>query len=439
MDLPNCISSEILDSIGEGIYTIDKKFKISFMNKAAEEILGVKREKVIGKFCKHVFSSEECLDKCPISKVLDSGKNVYDHITKFYHQNGISKNVRVNASLLHNSDNEIIGGVVSFRDLSNDESSVLKSKTMQDFYGIVGQSKPMLELYDLVTEIGGTCASVLIQGESGTGKEMFANAIQASSQRNKMPFIKVNCSVFPPQLLASELFGHVKGAFTDAIQNRKGRFEIADKGTLFLDEVAEMPLSMQLQLLRVLHEGTFERVGESLTRSVDVRVIAATNKELDTAINDGSFREDLFYRLNVIPMHIPALRERRADIPHLVNYFVEKFSSNYHKEIQEVDDEAMDYLTAYNWPGNVRELENAIEYSFIRTHNDDVITAKKLPANIRQKNGKFFTTGDNKFSERDEILETLKKHHWNKSKAADELRMGRTTLWRKMKSMGIET
>jgi transcriptional regulator with PAS, ATPase and Fis domain len=270
---------------------------------------------------------------------------------------------------------------------------------------------------------------------------MIANAIQESSHRKDKPFIKVNCSVFSPQLLASEIFGHVKGAYTGADRNRAGRFELANKGTIFLDEVAEMPLQMQIQLLRVLQEGTFERVGESVTREVDVRIIAATNIDLAKALEEGKFREDLYYRLNVIPIKIPPLKERVEDIPYLVKFFILKYSRLSKKEITDIEDDALDLLLRYHWPGNVRELENAIEFAFARTTNQSVIQSCKLPANVRNdylcdektvKSQIFHNKHAN-------LIELLEKYHWNKTKVAKELGIGRTTLWRKMRNMGLET
>ena len=250
----------------------------------------------------------------------------------------------------------------------------------------------------------------------------------------------MNCSIFPPQLLASELFGHVKGAFTGAIKDRMGRFEIAHTGTIFLDEVVEMPVEMQLQLLRVLQEGTFERVGESLTRNVDVRVIAATNKNIKEALDSGILRDDLYYRLNVIPIEVPPLRDRTDDIPYLVKHFISKFSLLYNKNVQEIEDSAIEILFNYSWPGNIRELENVIEYAIARTKSNEIIQTSKLPSKLSQSGFKNKTkTFTLEGQEGVELLQLLQKHHWNKSKVAQELGIGRTTLWRKMKSHGLDT
>lgn len=434
------ITKDILDSIGEGVFTVDKNFRITFFNRAAEKMTGFNRLEVLGRFCKNVFNSSSCMQQCPIAQVLESGENIFGHECKLLHQNGRSFSVKLNSAVLYNTENEPDGGVISFRDMSEFEALALHLTQAQQFKGMVANSKAMHEIFQLVEEIADSDASVLIQGESGTGKEMVANAIQESSQRKNEPYIKVNCSIFSPQLLASELFGHVKGAFTGAIKDRKGRFEIAHKGTIFLDEVAEIPLETQLQLLRVLQEGTFERVGESISRKVDVRVIAATNKNLKRALENGEFRNDLYYRLNVIPIEIPPLRDRLEDVPHLVKHFIQKYSLIYKKNVKDIDDDALDILLRYHWPGNVRELENILEYAFARSKKEETIQLSKLPTKICQNLSSPFTKLNHNLPEKEEIeiIQLLNKYHWNRSLVAKELGIGRTTLWRKMKKFGLE-
>ena len=434
------ITNDILDSVSEGIFTVDKSFRINFFNSAAEKILGYKREEIVGKFCKYVFKSNVCNTACPIASVLESGKDIGGQETRLKHQNGHTVSIRLNAAVLRSADESPIGGVISFRDVTEIEKMKNLLSSSGDYFGVVGHSKEMQKIFDLIDEISDSDAAVLIQGPSGTGKEMIANAIQQSSKRKDRPFVKINCSVFSPQLLASELFGHVRGAFTGASRDRPGRFELAHNGTIFLDEVAEMPLQMQVQLLRILQEGTFERVGESVTRKVNIRVMAATNIDLEKALGEGKFREDLYYRLNVIPVKIPALRDRLEDIPYLVRHFIDKYSNINRKEINDIEDEALDVLLSYDWPGNVRELENAIEYAFARTAKDSVIQTCKLPANIRQnhtcgKNGPSPTAVGGELTL---IMDLLEKHRWNKTKVAKELGVGRTTLWRKLQQYGIE-
>ncbi len=443
MPINDNLKDHILESIGEGVFTVDKSFKINFFNKAAEKITGYDREEVLGKFCKHVFRSKLCFTDCPIALALKSKNTIYDFESHIQTKEGPNKPIRMNSAVLYNESKDPTGGIISFRDIS--ELTGLKQCLSEDtnFHGVIGHSKEMQEIFELIREISESSAPVMIQGESGTGKEMIANAIQKTSNRNKEPFVKINCAVFPSNLLASELFGHVKGAFTDAIKDRNGRFEIADKGTIFLDEVAEMPPQMQLQLLRVLQEGAFERVGESITRKVNVRVIAATNIDINEALKSGTLREDLFYRLSVIPIIIPPLRDRMDDVVPLVAHFLKKFSFIYKKDIKEIDDKALELLLSYKWPGNIRELENVIEYAFVRTKNSNIIESVKLPDSIRNSNASPFgmrekhSFADNG-GEAAKLLGLLESNHWNRSHVAKELGIGRTTLWRKLKKYGLD-
>jgi len=440
MAIDKSLTDDILDSIGEGLFTVDSNFKINYFNRAAERITGINRENALGKFCKYIFKSGLCYKNCPIARVLESGENLYDVESEIRNEDGTLVPIKLNAAVLRNVEDEPVGGVISFRDLSDLELMKKKLIEQSDFYGIVGHSKAMHEIFQLIEEISDSDATVLIQGDSGTGKEMIANAIQETSLRKDKPFVKVNCSVFSDQLLASELFGHVKGAFTGAIKDRPGRFEVANNGTLFLDEVAEMPLPMQLKLLRVLQEGTFERVGESVTRRVDVRVIAATNKDLKKTLKEGTFREDLFYRLNVIPIEIPPLKQRIEDIPYLVKHFISKFSLIYKKDIQDIEDQALDLILRYEWPGNIRELENAIEYAFARTRDKNSIESCKLPPTIRQDIS-CYDKQPTQLAQQDDdtkLVKLLEQYHWNKTRVAKELGVGRSTLWRKLKKMEWE-
>ncbi len=430
------LNKDILDSLGEGVITVDKDFRVTLFNRAAEIITGYKRDEVAGRLCKLVFDCELCETKCPIGLVLETNQNIYDFSSNILLKDGSRKSIKLNAAILKNGDGIPTGGVISFTDLSEIEAIKEDRKSMTTFYGIIGHSKAMQQIFELIKEISESDAAVLVQGESGTGKEMIANAIQATSRRKGKPFVKVNCSVFPENLLASELFGHVKGAFTDAIKDRPGRFELADGGTLFLDEVAEMPLQTQIQLLRVLQEGAFERVGESMPRKSNVRVIAATNINIEKALNTGKLREDLYYRLNVIPVVIPSLRERKEDIPYLVKYFIEDYSKVYRKDINDITNFALDILMNYNWPGNVRELENVIEYAIVRTKEMQIITKESLPSSLGHR--PITKSLDQKVYKKEsaaEIVQLLEKHHWNKTKVAKELGIGRTTLWRMLKDL----
>lgn len=427
----------ILDSLAEAVFTVDKEFRVTFFNNVAEKLMGVKREEVIGEYCKNVFQSELCSITCPIANVLQSGKSVFDMESKIQCKNGIIP-IKLNAAVLKNEDNEPIGGVISFRDItySNKIQQQLESSTQ--FFGLIGKSKKMKEIFELISEIARSNASVFIRGETGTGKELVAEAIVKTSLRKDKKFVKVNCSVIPPTLLASELFGHSKGAFTDAIKDRIGRFEHADGGTIFLDEISEISYEMQTQLLRILQEGTFERLGESVSRKVNVRVIAASNKKVEELISLGKFREDLFYRLNVVPIEIPPLRERKEDIPLLVKHFITEFATLYNKEVDDIDDDALDFLLKWDYPGNIRELKNIIEFSIIRVKERKSICACNIPKYLRENLSCNDNSEDsiNKLNT-SQLIFLLEKHHWNKTKVAEELGVNRTTVWRRMKAMGL--
>jgi len=441
MDLKDSLTRDILNSISEGLFTVDKNFKINFFNKAAERITGYQQENVLGKFCKYICRSDLCMTKCPMTTVLESGKSVKDLEGTIKNQNGRPIYIRLNATILEGNDENPVGGVISFQDISELHNLKNPTENGRSFHGMIGHGKRMQEIFELIDEISDSDASVLIQGESGTGKEMIANAIQQTSQRRDQEFIKINCSVFSPQLLASELFGHVKGAFTGAIKDRPGRFEIADKGTLFLDEIAEMSAEMQIQLLRVLQEGGFERVGESITRYTDVRVIAATNRNLESMLKSDRFREDLYYRLNVIPIFVPPIRHRTEDVPFLIKHFLTKFSRIYDKPILDIDNEMLDAFIRYSWPGNIRELENAIEHAFALTKSGSRLEWNKLPVNIRENipgrgQHQLYQSANGEVIR---ILDLLEKHHWNRTKVSKILGIGRTTLWRKLREYQIES
>ncbi|RMH65582.1 MAG: sigma-54-dependent Fis family transcriptional regulator [Calditrichaeota bacterium] len=325
------------------------------------------------------------------------------------------------------------------------ENEFLLNKLQQkyDFTNIIGKTAKIKDLLELVRDVAVTNATVLIRGESGTGKELIANAIHYNSQRMKRPFIKVNCAVLAESLLESELFGHVKGAFTGAIKDKVGRFELANGGTLFLDEIGDISLKMQSQLLRVLQYGEFERVGGTETMKVDVRIIAATNKNLEEAMEKGEFRQDLFYRLNVIPITVPPLRERREDIQYLVSHFIEKFNKIYGKNIREITPKAMSILKNYDYPGNIRELENLIE-RIVVLNRGEVIDVNNLPAIVpsgSQENGHLNTEGGltqavEEF-ERKLILQALEENGYNKVQTAKALKINRSTFNSKLKKYNI--
>ncbi len=440
----------IIDNMVDGLFVVDKDRKITFWNKAAEDILGYKKEDIIGKTC-DILKSPTCMG----SKIADK----YGQCSLFCNEkisrkqcivtakDGKTKYLLKNAQLVRDQENEIIGGVESIVDITDQiekerEINLLRQKLKgrTSFCRIIGNHYTMQNIYELIELAKDSNSSVLIQGESGTGKELVAHAIHYSSYRKTDPFLKVNCAALSENLLESELFGHVKGSFTDAIRDRKGRFEDANGGTIFLDEIGDLPLSVQVKLLRVLQEKEFERVGDNKPIKVDVRIIAATNKDLPSLIADGQFREDFFYRLNVIPIWVPPLRERKTDIPLLVDHFVSNFCQETGKHIVSCDQNTLDKLLEYSWPGNVRELENAIEYSFVTTRGD-VITLENLPRQISTFSFTDTVNHENvtdKTQEKESIINALEATGGNKTKAAELLGYSRVTLWKKIKQFGIQ-
>lgn len=326
------------------------------------------------------------------------------------------------------------------------ENRYLKDKLLKkfNFENIIGKNRKMQDLFELVRDIAKTNSTVLIRGESGTGKELIANAIHFNSDRIEKPFVKVNCAVLAENLLESELFGHVKGAFTGAIKDKVGRFELAHGGTIFLDEIGDISPNMQLKLLRVLQEGEFERVGGNETKKVDVRILAATNRNLEEAMKSGHFRQDLYYRLNVIPLDVPPLRERKDDIPLLVAYFLDKFNADFKKNITAVDDEAMSYLQSYEWPGNIRELENLMERGIV-LNKSGILKVKDFPIFVSQNEAEeeININVSNDLTEvvdsyeKKIILKALRENNFNKLRTAEKLGIHRSTFMSKLKKYEI--
>jgi PAS domain S-box-containing protein len=435
----------IIDNMVDGLFTVDNNRIITFWNKAAEEILGFKKEEVIGKRC-DFLESPTCMgtrmQKSDCTCALFAKGHVYRKRCIVTAKNGSKVYLLKNARLLKDEQGAVVGGVENIVDISQqvaqeEEINLLKKemKGRNRFLKIIGTHYKMQNIYDLLDLAKESNSSVLIYGESGTGKELIAHALHYSSQRAQKPFIKVNCAALAETLLESELFGHVKGAFTDAFRDRRGRFEEAHGGTIFLDEIGDLPVSVQTKLLRVLQEKIIEKVGDNRPVKIDVRIIAATNKDIQSLINTGKFREDLFYRINVIPIRVPPLREKKTDIPLLVEHFMDKFSRLTGKCIVNCHRDALNVLMQYDWPGNVRELENTIEYAFV-TCRSDTIKSQNLPEQI--VSSRQFTLQETlrQPHERDEktiILRALETAHGNKTRAATMLGISRVALWKKMK------
>ncbi len=431
----------ILNSITDGVFTIDTNWKITSFNQAAQKITGYSTDEVLGKFCGDVLRGGKCGSDCPMRRTLKSGEPIYDLEVEILSKDGRVIPVKVTTSLLLNENGEAVGAVETFRDLSFLKQLRTELEDRYRFDQIIGKSKPMQALYELLSDVAATDATVLVEGESGTGKELVVKAIHFNSPRRNGPFVSVNCAALPEALLESELFGYEKGAFTGAVHSKPGRFELADGGTLFLDEIGELSFPLQAKLLRVLDQHVIERVGGLKSIPVNVRIVAATNRNLQKEVEARRFREDLYYRLKVVPIYLPPLRERKEDIPLLVNHFIEKFNRKMGKKIQGISPQALRLLMNYDWPGNVRELENLLEFTFIQCKGS-LIEASHLPLDFRQKLGAPALVSRESHQlledyEKELIEKTLAENWGSRIKTARQLGLSKVTLWRKMKKYGL--
>jgi len=436
--IPPETASAILESMSEGVYAVDREFRITLFNRAAERITGVPRSEAVGRYCWEVFRSEICESDCHLRLALDSEQPVARTVW-ILDSEGRRIPVSMSSSVLRDREGNVTGGVVTFRDLSTIEELKREAANDYAFCEIISRNRRMRELFEILPDVAESDSPVLVTGESGTGKELVARALHRLSRRAKKPLVVVNCGALPDTLLESELFGHVKGAFTDAKRDRKGRFELADGGTIFLDEIGDISAALQVRLLRVLQEGTFEPVGSSHTRKADVRVIAATNKDLKEEMEAGRFRSDLYYRLNVMEIRLPPLRERKEDIPLLAAHFIERFNRRRNRNVAGLSPDALELMLRYDWPGNIRELENAIEHAFILCRSG-FITPGHLPPALRAKGAGTGSPlpGTLAEMERNAIVMALEASGRSRKAAARLLGIHPTTLWRKMKRYGIE-
>src|SRR3990172_8355591 len=420
--------ADVLRSMSDAVITVDAAERVTSMNAAAEALIGIAEAEALGRKCGELVGSEICGTNCPVMAVWERGETAVNFNVALQNRLGRRIPVSICTSLLKNEAGE---------EIARQEGRLRTLQRRERLGEMVGRSAKMQEVFNLIQVVAKSDVTVLIQGDSGTGKALLASTIHGVSHRKEGPFITVSCATLPEGLLESELFGHVRGAFTGAIKDKPGRFELADRGTIFLDEVGEISPSIQVKLLRVLQERQFERVGGSRTLSVDVRVIAATNRDLPRAVQEGRFREDLFYHLHVVPITVPPLRERKEDIPPLVNHTLQKLAAKMQSESLGVSSDAMDVLMVYDWPGNVRELENALQFALVRT-GGDTISAQSLPSWIGRGSERAERPGKPLITvveerEREEIVRRLVQCQGKLSDVAKALGIGRTTLWRKRK------
>jgi len=421
---------EVFDSNFGGILILDKDRKIKHMNKASEKITGFSEKDALGKYCYEILRAKCCADACLI-ETLKKGKKSGEFTIDILTKENMKKYIK--AKIINTQGY----WVEIFFDITREIELEKKIKEKYIFEDIITKDKHLTDILKEFPKIANSNVPVLFEGESGVGKEVFANAIQSLSQRKTKPFVKINCAALPETLLESELFGYKKGAFTDAYKDKLGHFQLANQGTLFLDEIAEMSLPLQAKLLRVVETGEVIPLGGTQPEKSDVRILAATNKNLLARVQEEKFREDLYYRLNVVSIKIPPLRERKNDIPLFIDYFVEHLNTIQGKQINGISDDVLEQIMKHTYPGNIRELRNIMEHAFIFCKRG-IIQIQHLPEYLR---GNIKESHENRiaFSEESEqILNALKEAQWNRNKAAEILNIDRTTLWRKMKKYKIK-
>ena len=434
----------ILDSVADGVFTVDRNWRITSFNLAAELITGWAREKAIGQYCSEIFKSSICGKTCAIAESLYTGRPVANRSISIKNRKGAMQAVSISAAPLVDHEGNVVGGVETFRDLSVEVSLRQQLMKRYTFNEIISKSPAMQRIFAIMPDIAQSDSNVLILGESGTGKELVASALYHASKRSEGPFVTVNCGALPDTLLESELFGYKAGAFTDARKDKLGRFATAEGGTLFLDEIGDIPQSLQVKLLRVLQNKTYEPLGSNTPVKANVRIITATNRFLPQLVREGHFRDDLYYRLNVVNIQLPPLRERVEDIPLLIDHFVKKFGAEKQKDIVGVSDAVIARLMRYSYPGNIRELENIIEYAFILCPGG-YIQESHLPENIVGEAESpavsvYLTAGGESLAEieKQAILQSLERNKWKKMLTCRELQISKDTLRRKIESYGLE-
>jgi PAS domain S-box-containing protein len=440
----------VLNSLPIGIFTVDTDWRITFVNGAAEKVTGFRATEAVGCKCYEIFRAELCYGGCHLKQAIKTGKDIVQVRNRILSKNNREVPVSITAAVLRNGGGKVLGAIGSFLDDSVRVALEKKIKKSYTFGDIIGKDEKVTRLFDILPVVAESDASILIVGETGTGKDMFARAIHNMSNCKAGPFVKVNCAAVPDNLLESELFGYRQGAFTDAKRDKPGRFQLAEGGTIFLDEIGDLSQNLQAKLLQVLDEKEFYPLGSRRPTKVDVRVVASTNRNLPEMVQEGTFRADLYYRLRVIELEIPPLRERASDIPLLIDHFVGEMGSSLGKEISGVRTDAMKVLLNYAYPGNVRQLKNMIEHAVILCQHGE-ICENDLPEYVFNPQASTLpppssSHGLHKASpqllqakEREALFEALTTHGWNIQKTSKCLHINRTTLWRKMKKHGLSS
>jgi len=428
----------ILNSITDGVVTVDRDMIITSFNRAAEKITQVRRTEALGRHCFEVMRAELCETGCPVKKTFKTGKPCKNVPVYIVRADNKRIPISVTTGIVRDDEGNLIGGVETFRDLSEINKLRREFNKKHSFEDIVSKNHKMLQLFSILPQVAASHSTVLIEGASGTGKELFARAVHNHSPRREGPFMAVNCGALPDTLIESELFGYKAGAFTDAKHNKPGRFATAQNGTIFLDEIGDISPAMQMRLLRVLENRTYSPLGSTTTLQMKARVLVATHRNLKEMIGNGQFREDLFFRINVVRLQLPPLVERKEDIPLLVDHFIERFNTLTGKQIIGISQEALAALALYDWPGNVRELENAIEHAFVLCLGE-MLRLEHLPEQIHPQKELIYESAENtlKGIEKRAIIRALIKNNWRKMATARELGIDKNTLRRKIQRYDI--
>jgi len=436
MNPPLC--PQLLDSIPDGVFTVDTEWRISSFNRAAERITGIKRQEAVGRLCCEVFRASICESACALRQTLGTHRSIANKVVYIVNAQGVRIPISISTAPLKDERGRVVGGLETFRDLRLLNELREEAQQADSFSNIVGRSRAMRQLFELLPAVAESDSTVVLEGASGTGKELFARAIHELSARKAQRFVALNCGALPDTLLESELFGYKAGAFTDARKDKPGRFALAEGGTLFLDEIADISPAMQTRLLRVLQERCYEPLGATESVSANVRVVAATNRSLEALVQEGKFREDLFYRVNVVRLELPALRDRREDIPLLLEHLVARFNRLKSRDIAGVADAVLARLMDYDFPGNVRELENIIEHAFALCRIG-VIELEHLPARLRGETSGSGLPAGLTLGEMEKLLirDALRRTNGNRAAAARELGVDASTLFRKLKALGL--
>ncbi len=426
-------SKMILDNLDVGVFTVNRGGLITFFNTAAEKISGYNRSQVLGKPCAILFSGKPPSEAKLLQESVDTGEVRNNQQGQIITKEGVTVPIKAHYMALRNEKDAVVGGLATFHDMTLVHQYRKTVRDRYTFHDMIGKSPGMQKIFKLADVIAESDATVLIEGATGTGKDLLAKVIHAASQRSAKPMVKVNCAALPDNLLESEIFGYVKGAFTGADRDKPGRFQEAEGGTIFLDEIGDLPLMLQAKMLRVIEDKEFYPLGAHHIQKADVRIISATNRGLEQLVAKRLFREDLFYRLNVLRLELPRIKDRREDLPLLIHHILRQLCTAKARSLADISHKTMEILLNFDYPGNVRELENILEHALI-VSKDDVIRPHHLPEYLQQQPGILKANKPNRHpDEKQKILEILRKNNWHRGKTAQSMGINRSTLWRKIK------